>query len=171
MAWEYLDTKLYEDARYKIGAEHLVTKDKIVLDLDCGSGNFRKYIDYKLYIGNDVRWPKDTSGMIFKQCNDTEIDDAHDVLCVWGYGGGELTGEPLESGTLRESIYRLIEKHRPESVLIEMVRKWEEKYNAMTEISDRVVGYGYKVKHRENIDIDDDHYHAHRMVLILCRND
>jgi len=57
MAWEYLQTDKF-DRRFKPIVEYLKdkTKDKVILDLDCGTAPIAKYLerDWKEYIGNDI---------------------------------------------------------------------------------------------------------------------
>ena len=54
MAWEYLKTEEF-NIRYKIVADIIDVKDKVIMDLNCGEPNFQKYITgYKEYICNDL---------------------------------------------------------------------------------------------------------------------
>ena len=43
MAWEYLKTKEF-DIRYKIVADIIDVKDKVIMDLNCGEPNKNTYL-------------------------------------------------------------------------------------------------------------------------------
>ena len=70
----------------------------------------------------------------FEVKDDTEVNlDKIDILCGIGVGGGEKTGEPLESQTFTKSFKQLVTLHQPEILVIEMAYAWEERYNLAQE--------------------------------------
>ena len=72
MAWEYLDTKEF-DERYKVVAKQL-PEGLSVLDLNCGQPRFKNYYKFKEYIANDVFQPIDIKGIKFIKDKDENID-------------------------------------------------------------------------------------------------
>lgn len=165
MHWQYLATKPY-DLRYLIVAEHLPTEGKTILDLNCGQGNFRHYINCKEYFANDVFVPENTEGMTFLHKRDTEIDFKTDIISLFGYGGGEVTGEPLESKEAGNTLIRLATKYQPEYIVLEMVQKWEDEHHIMTNLKNRLTGYRVLFEQRINIE-PVNHYHDKRLIIIL----
>jgi hypothetical protein len=170
MAWEYLKTEQF-DIRYKIAAEHL-PENKVILDLNCGEPNFRKFIKHKKYIANDVFIPDDITGVEFWKMEDHLIDLKSDIIVIFGYGGGEFTGEPLESNTAGESLVRLAEKYHPEYIAIEMVQKWQSDFNAMGKIAKNLRDVGYKMIFNKKMSIVPvTHYHNKRLLRIFKLNE
>jgi len=169
MPWEYLATKEFEDARYLPIVSYIEESDTI-LDLNCGQAGFHKYVKCKNYTANDIFVPENTEGIDFKQLDDTKVDWPHNVLCCFGYGGGEFTGEPLESKTTSQSIFRLVDSYHPRLVVIEMAEKWETSFEIMSSISNYLLGNGYDIIKEENIKIEPvDHYHNVRVLRIFKR--
>jgi len=83
------------------------------------------------------------------------------------YGGGEYTGHGSESHTAGDSLVRLA-GYKPEAIIIEMARKWEEDYGAMSNLLDRLTEY--RVDFTQDIDIPPvDHYHNMRQITALVR--
>ena len=141
MTWEYLSTKPF-DIRYQIAADYFGDcSEEVILDLNCGDPRFRKYVKCKKYYANDINEQKNTKGMTFYQKPDTEIDMPCDILCCFGYSGGEYTGEPQESATATDSIVRIAKKHKPEHIVIEMVERWQNKYGAQSTFRRRLKNY------------------------------
>jgi hypothetical protein len=171
MAWEYLTTKKF-DVRYEIAANHL-PEDKVILDLNCGEAGFRKFIKYKRYIGNDVITPlcagdKKEKFWEFLFHEDRDIDVKSDIIVLFGYGGGEFTGEPLESKTAGESLIRLANKYNPEYIVIEMTQKWENDFKAMTNLSKKLDEY--KGVFEIEMNLGGEHYHDKRLMKIFKLN-
>lgn len=134
MAWEYLLTKEL-DARAMVIAGYLANKitGKVILDLNCGHAPLLRYLPktYARYYGNDTlakRLPT-CDGALFLPMTDEEMVTSDigrvDVLVVMGMGGYEITKEKLESPTLTRSILALIEKHKPEIVILECIQEFE----------------------------------------------
>lgn len=164
MAWEYLKTKPF-DIRYKIAAKHL-PPNLCVLDLNCGEPRFKNYYKHCGYIANDVFQPEDVSGIKFIKDKDENIDIKSDIITLFGYGGREFTGEPLESNTAGESLIRLVEKYEPKYVVIEMARKWEKDFHIMSLLTERLKKYHMIAE--EKIDIMPiTHYHNKRFIRIF----
>lgn len=165
MAWEYLKTEPF-DIRYKIVAEHLPDlSDKTVLDLNCGEPAFRKFIKCKKYYANDIFKPDNIDGVEFIQKKDDEIDIKTDIIVLFGYGGGELTGQPLESKTASETLIKL-SKYKPEYIVVEMVQKWEDDFKIMSSLKKLLTDYSVHFERR--IDIEPvEHYHNRRFVTIF----
>lgn len=164
MAWEYLKTEPF-DIRYKVAAEHLPDlSDKTILDLNCGEPNFRKYIKYKKYYANDIFKPDNIDGIEFIQKRDDEIDIKTDIVALFGYGGGEFTGQPLESKKASETIIRL-SKYEPEYIIVEMAQKWEDDFKIMSSLKKNLK---YKVHFETKLEIEPvDHYHNQRLLTIF----
>lgn len=151
MTWEYLSTKPF-DIRYELVADFFGDcSDEVILDLNCGDPRLRKYIKCKKYYANDIHKPKNTRGITFYQIPDTEVDIPCDILCCFGYSGGEYTGEPQESATAKESIVRLAKKHKPEYIVVEMVQDWQDKYRALESFKRRLKDYDVHYSARVNV--------------------
>lgn len=162
MAWEYLKTEEF-NIRYKIVADIIDVKDKVIMDLNCGEPNFQKYITgYKEYICNDLE-PIENKDVKFLQVPDSKIDIKADIYTLWGYGGGELTGEPLESHTIRDTLIRLA-GYKPETIVIEMVQKWRD-MGAIEWFSERLKEY--KITFQKEYSVEPiTHYHNQRIITI-----
>ena len=81
-----------------------------------------------------------------------------------GYGGGELTGQPLESHTIREKMVELVDKYKPENIVIEMVQKWRD-MGAVDWFSERFKNYN--IMFQKEYDIEPiTHYHNQRLIII-----
>ena len=166
MAWEYLKTKEF-DIRYKIAAKHL-PKNLSVLDINCGEPHFKNYYQYSRYTANDVFVPDNTEGIRFLQIKDSELDEGAEIICLFGYGGGEHTGEPLESKEAGNTLIRLAQKYTPEYIVIEMAQKWEDDFKIMTTLTGNLKEYERIFEKRIEIE-PIDHYHNKRLLTILKR--
>ena len=164
-----MNTKEF-DRRYKVVAKLLGDlSDKVILDLNCGQAGFRKFIKYKRYIANDVFLPDDIKiGKFWEFLNmsDKDVDVKSDIIVLFGYGGGEFTGEPLESKTAGESLVRLAKKYRPEYVVVEMCQKWENDFKIMTNLEKELSDF-YRIQFAKKIDMGEDHYHLKRLIKIF----
>mgnify|MGYP006957730002 CR=1 FL=1 len=136
------------------------------MDLNCGEPNFRKFIKYKKYYANDIFTPEDTTGIEFRKCRDDEVDIKADVIVLFGYGGGEFTGQPMESSTAGETVIRLSEKYKPEFIVLEMAWKWEKDFKIMTDLTNRLKDYKILFSERCNIE-PVEHYHDKRYIRIF----
>lgn len=154
MAWEYLKTNPWDD-RYRLVASVLPDlTDKIVVDLDCGEGNFRHFINYKRYYSNDINPVDNEEGMEFHMIPDTDVDIKSDVLCLFGYAAGEFTGTKEESIEAANSLVRL-SKYKPQFIVIEAVQKFEDEYKCLSKLVDRLPNY--EVINDTIINIDASH--------------
>jgi hypothetical protein len=122
MPWEYLDNMNY---RYTIAANMVDFTGKHVIDLCAGNAGLYPLVEHKIasYRACDVR----KLHPVVEEMKDEDFVktvDKCDVLCVFGYGGFEMTREPLESPTLLESTKTLMEKFDP-IVILECVTKFE----------------------------------------------
>lgn len=122
MPWEYLDNMNY---RYEIAAESLDFKGKHVVDLCAGNAGL-----YNL-VGNQVASYRACDVRKLHPVVEEMTDEAFvptvtqcDILCVFGYGGFEITNEPLESSTLLQSAKTLMAKFDP-IVILECVTKFQ----------------------------------------------
>ena len=170
MAWEYLKTKEF-DVRYAVAAAFL-PEDKIILDLNCGEPNFRKFIKHKKYYANDINDPDDITGVSFMHCKDDEvggkkfkINDPIDFIVLFGYGGGEFTGEPLESKTAGESLVRMANEYNPKGIIIEMAQKWQTDFRTMTHLKIKLKKY--KVVAKIEMNFGGVHYHNKRLMEVF----
>jgi len=164
MAWTYLETKPF-DIRYEIVADFFGDcSEEVILDLNCGEPRFKKYVKCRKYYANDIKKPKNTRGITFIQKPDSEIDIPCDILCLFGYGGGEYTGEKLESQTVLKSLARLA-KHKPEYVVVEMVQKWQEKYGAESSIKRRLKGYEITFREKYKISPARNFYNKRQITI------
>ncbi len=165
----YLKTEPF-DIRYKIVADYFsktneATDGMVVLDLNCGEPRFFKYIKSRRYLANDVYMPDDIKGIVFLQTTDDKMDCSSDILCCFGYGGGEFTGHPLESKTTSESIYRLA-RHNPKYIVLEMSMKWEQDYKIMSTLIKNLSAYEVVLERKYEI-LPAEHYHDKRQLTIL----
>lgn len=161
----YLKTKPFE-IRYKIVADFLGdVSDKTIVDLNCGEPLFKNYVKYGAYFANDVFMPDDISGIVFSQVTDDKVDIRPDILCMFGYGGGEYTNHPMESKTSSDTIVRLA-KYNPEYIVIEMCQKWADEYKIMDNLEARLPEY--KKVFEKRIEVEpNQHYHDKRCIFIL----
>lgn len=167
--YEYLKTE-QSDERYRIVAEYFSKTNEamdgmIVLDLNCGEPRFKNFIPYKKYLANDIVQPEDTKGITFFQTTDDKMDCSCDILCLFGFGGGKHTGQPLESQTEEESIVRLA-KHNPKYIMLEMCQKWQNDFKIMSSMIERLPAYEVVLK-KELLIGDTGHYHDSRILNIL----
>ena len=159
----YLKTEPF-NIRYKIVANYLKGKIKkpVIVDINCGEPNFRKYIDYGKYYANDIFQPDDVGDINFLLDTDTAVDVKPDILCVFGYGGGEFTGQELESKTVGETILKLA-KYNPRYIIVESAQKWEDDYKLFTNLN----LLKYKLVYSKKINIEPViHYHNKRLIKI-----
>lgn len=168
----YLKTEPF-DIRYKIVADYFarngnVTVGKVIIDLNCGEPRFKRYIPYRKYYANDVYIPDDVTGIEFSKITDEQVDEKADILCCFGYGGGEFTNHPLESRTADKSIYRLA-KYNPEYIVLEMAQKWENDFHIMSNLIKNLTDYKVVLEKKYQIP-PANHYHDIRQVTILKRD-
>ena len=161
--YSYLRTD-QSDERYRVVSD-FIKETGIVVDINAGEPRFKNFIKYDKYYANDIRQPDDTSGIDFTLCDDTEVDISSDLLCIWGYGGGEFTGEPLESKTAGETIIRLAE-YNPEYIVLEMAQKWEDDFKIISTLTKKLTNYNVVLDKKLDIG-DDGHYHSSRQIRIL----
>lgn len=134
MAWECLLTKAF-DRRFEVIADFLKgkTKDKTILDLNCGTAGTVKYLkqDYKLYYGNDIdpqyikiakyyKIPKTK----FEVKQDRLIDMPHDILIHAGYGAGEFIKNKYESPSAIPVLKTLILDYEPRIIVFECIQDY-----------------------------------------------
>ena len=122
MAWEYLDNLNY---RYENAARLVDFTGKDVVDLCSGNTGLYDLVKDKVnsYRACDVR----KLHPIVEQVSDDSFArsiEKCDILCVFGYGGFEITKEPLESPTLLSSMKYLADKYNP-VVILESVTKFK----------------------------------------------
>jgi len=101
MAWEYLENL---DNRYIIAADVIgELSGDVVLDVNSGNSRLGYYIkgDFKYYCNDlmDDRAQRKMSDWQFVRSY-----SACDVLCCFGIGGYEISGEELESATVTDSL-------------------------------------------------------------------
>ena len=122
MPWEYLDNLNY---RYENAARLVDFTGKDVVDLCSGNTGLYDLVKDKVksYRACDVR----KLHPIVEEVTDDEFSktiDRCDILCVFGYGGYEITKEKLESPTLLSSTIYLAEKFSP-IIILESVSRFE----------------------------------------------
>ena len=130
MPWEYLDNMNY---RYELAATSVDFAGKHVIDLFAGNAGLYPKVEHLVasYRACDVR----KLHPIVEQMTDADFVptvEKCDILCVFGYGGFEITKEPLESSTLLQSAKTLIQKFDP-VVILECVTKFEPALRPMME--------------------------------------
>ncbi len=165
MAWEYLKYKPFL-IRHKIIAKYS-PPNLSVLDINCGEPNFKHFYKYSRYVANDIIKPENTEGIEFLQIPYEKLDIGTDIILCLGYGGRELTGEPLESKTAGKTIIRLAKKYKPHFIAIEMVTKWEDDYGIMTKLKEQLEDYQVVFKKRICIKYELEHYHNKRLITIF----
>ncbi len=129
--WNYLNTKEF-DGRLMLIAGYLANKiqGKVILDLNCGHAHLLSYIPctFQKYIANDI--DRDVINALANRWGYTFLeqpDDAMpsliagvDILLSLGYAA-KLNEH--ESQTLDETIKALVQKHRPEIVVLECAQR------------------------------------------------
>jgi len=166
MAWEYLQNKDFE-LRFRVIAAYLKgkTRDKVILDLDCGTANTVLFLepDYKCYIGNDIckEYLKTASQYKVEKTrfyclSDKELGDVLkekvNVLLALGLGAGT---HPMESPTLSDSLIFFIKRDKPEIVVIEAVTEYDEKYNILRGPEQYMLSHGYRKDAEIKMDLPD----------------
>jgi GT2 family glycosyltransferase len=154
MTWEYLPQC---DKRFEIAASYLKgkTKDKVIVDLDCLEARLLKYIshDFAKYLGNDilVRFPNIPKTEFHPYPDDQFVANLKkcDILCVFGHGGYEITGQNEESKTLTESIKKVVSRLEPQTVILEAVQYFEP-------IIGKIITKGYDLKIKEYMDLGEE---------------
>lgn len=121
MAWEYMEEL---DYRYE-DASNLISplSGEVVLDFNSGNSRFKDYLKGEFeYKSNDLY---DKRAMY--QITDADFllqEPKCDVLCCFGIGGHELTGEKLESSTITSTLKLGIKKYEPRIVILDCVTKF-----------------------------------------------
>lgn len=167
MAWEYLELM---DRRLEVVADYLngKTKDKVMVDIDCLEARLLMYIthNFKKYLGNDVlnKFPTVKGANFFQMKDDAfvKIIDKCDILLVFGYGGYEISNEPLESATLIDSVKYLVNKTKPEIVILESVWEFEP-------ITSKIITQHYKLVQYTRLDLGES-WTSKRAIYIYEKN-
>jgi len=120
--WEYMKEL---DYRYEEVTKHINFKDLHVVELCSGYTGLYELVKGKVasYRACDLwklhpiceQMPDDQFAKTVTKC---------DVLCVFGHGGYEISGEQLESKTLTQSIHFLIKQFNPQWVVLESVERF-----------------------------------------------
>jgi len=180
MAWEYLQTDKF-DKRFKPIVEYLKdkTKDKVILDLDCGTAPIARYLerDWKEYIGNDIekefKKQAEKNGISdFWNMDDEEFArkiKLCDILLCLGMGGGDIQESEPESKTLRQSLIKIAEKCKPKIIILEGITLWEKDHQYYTKIKEQLKDYNRVEHHIINIDPKDSDSIFEREINILER--
>lgn len=168
--WDYLKTEPF-DLRYKVAAAALQgkTAHKVIVDLNCGEPGLYRYLDkdFSAYHCNDLYAPTPVGErLFFSRIKDNEVDIKMDILSCFGYGGGEFTGQPLESNTAGKTIARLSKKYKPEYIIVEMAQKWQSDYNALVLIRESLNNYDILLITEINI-LPIIHYHNQRLLTVF----
>lgn len=175
MAWEYLEKEAYRQRLIPIVSFlEGKTKDKIIIDLDCGTAPLVSELkpDWYIYFGND-HTTKFTDEAIMRKVKNTRFSyqqDHHivenveqcDILLCLGYGAGDLKPEPLESSTLRGSLIKIAKKCKPEFIIIEMIQPFEVEYGAMTMFKEQLPEYNCEL---QLIEINDDFEYVRKRLI------
>lgn len=144
MAWEYLQQEKM-DKRYEL-ASKLIRDTDYVVDVNSGNSRMRNYV--KNYYSNDLYYDEAD-----EKCTDVEFKDKIkncDVLCCFGIGGHEITGEPLESETVTQTLIDIINKHRPRLIILESIQRFSKiPRHILNEVK-----YELKAEMKMNIDVD-----------------
>lgn len=136
MAWEYL---LETNMDFRIAAalpyiyKHQDTND-VLVDLDCGHSPLLELGITGKYIGNDTLSERLLMAAVNENVTILDSTDAEmvdylkhkqvDILCCFGFADRALTGEPLESDTLSQSIREIITNNSPSLVVIECIEEF-----------------------------------------------
>lgn len=164
MTWEYLESKEALERFIPI-KEFLDFKDKVIVDLDCGSARFCKEIDFKFYHGNDIdkkyidmansyNLPNTKFEIKTDEEVANKIDFDIDVLMCLGFGAGNFTGEKLESQTLFESIFKIAEEKKPKHIIFEVIKPFEEQYKILDKLKERLKDYELTIESEITLNID-----------------
>ncbi len=156
MSWEYLQTPAFQARLLNIAAvlEKRV-RGKHIYDLNCGTAPLAPMLSgFASYSGNDVcpefieeararRQPNAN----FEIAPDCAVNpDRVNVLLWLGAACSQFMNEKAESPTSLSAFCRLVRQHRPELVVVEMVRRWQNEFGLMDYLI-RVLGqHGYALK-------------------------
>jgi len=159
MAWEYLDTEKW-DERFIPIANYLKdkTKNKVIIDLNCGSARLHKYLDddFKAYIGNDTRDLDCREDIDFKCQTDGEFVKEVtqcDILLYIGAGGGYFTKNEDESEYGYLAFLDLVRRFRPRYIAVESIIAWQEHYGFFTRLEKELPWY--TLVREESITVED----------------
>ena len=121
MPWEYLDKLNY---RYELASGLVDFKDKHVVDLCSGNTGLYNFVHpiVASYRACDIR-PLSAVAEPISDDKFVRTVEHCDILCLFGYGGYEITKEPLESSTVLDSMKYLIDKFDP-VIVLECVSKF-----------------------------------------------
>lgn len=151
----YLENEIF-DLRFKKALEMIETiKDKVILDLNCGSARMLQYMPdgFLEYIANDVdeemleiakKWPAKGKTQ-FILCRDDEIINylnKIDIFMNFGISAGINKG--IESETEFETFKRIVEKFLPETVVCEAWLYYETNYKVISQRDNFLNPFGYK---------------------------
>lgn len=156
--YAYLDQK---DYRYEETVKRIDFTGKNVIDLCSGNTGLHDFV--KDMVASYRACDKYNTHPVVEVMDDAEFCktvENCDVLCCFGIGGWEITGESSESSTVTNSILILAEKFQPQWIVLECVKKFRA-------IAD---GIAEKVNYtREDFATDSDWWLDDRLLVFLRR--
>ena len=163
--WPYLQNKFF-DIRFEKAIQMIgLVKDKIILDLNCGTARMLQYLpeDFTQYIGNDInqefleiarKWKTGpvTLKITLHCCRDDEIMNCLnsadvctkiDIFMNFGINPG-VVNKGIESETEFETFKKVIGKFLPEIVICEGWTNYEKDFKIVSQRADflKPLGYG-----------------------------
>jgi SAM-dependent methyltransferase len=177
MPWEYLSHPDFAGRLTPLAAAIGEWADGArVIDINCGTAPMAALLTgYSDYLGNDLsaEFIAAARGMelpntCFVAASDETIDTPCDILLYLGMGGGEFTGEALESKTATATFHRLL-SHEPALVGIESVRLWEERYGAVAALESALQAANYNRIDGGDVDLPGTEFWSKRMWRLYAK--
>lgn len=175
LPWDYLqDPRM--DERFKRIAKMVSDWTGLeVLDLNCGTARLRHYIQgYDHYTGVDSNihyLPKSDLRHTFVNGTDCGVTGWYvgqvDVLVCTGVGGNSTS--KWESTTVKDSIVKLADRYRPLWVALENPTDYDN--GVLSSIADRIVPFGYPVRHVEDVPAIEGMALSARTVYVMKRRE
>ena len=113
------------DYRYVLASLHSdIESEDVIIDLCSGNSRFEDCLsDNTYYLSCDLYDERASFNMSDKEFVEEVITQC-DVLSLFGYGGFEVDGNPLESSTVLPSIKYVIDNFEPRTVILESIQKY-----------------------------------------------
>lgn len=177
MPWEYLQSPDFAGRLTPLAAAIGEWADGArVIDINCGTAPMAALLTgYRDYLGNDLSAEFIAAARAmglpntrFVVASDETLDTHCDILLYLGMGGGEFTGEPLESRTATDTFHRLL-RYGPAVVGIETVRLWETRYGAVAALESALQAANYDRIDGGDVDLPGAEFWSQRMWRLYAK--
>jgi len=163
--FDYLNQVKLDERFMEIGRQIDFT-GKYIVDLNCGYARLIHYIphDYEFYLGNDIieyivdnlnksNYPN-ARFLLLSDERMADFIEKLDILIVCGITDKKFIEQRPEhetnSATLADSVFDIVRKHEPETVVLEAWGRMEADHRLLTKMAGKLKGY--KLKYSRTIE-------------------